>query len=339
MRSGIVRTGGAGATLPVAPGPCARREDLAAAGSASYAPGMARPALAAARAVDVINFLASRPTEAFTLSDLVRHVDINPASAHALLAVLTEAGYLERHTSHRTYRLGPALVALGNAALTANPAVATAANEAQTIARELHLEVAVTVTAGESILFAARAGEHRPHGVPLHVGHSLPLAPPLGAVFVAWSNAADRDAWLARAPRLLSADERAHQLAVLDAVRTRGYSVGLEDEARRALSDSLAEGEAGARIHDLLVDLGRAEYQLTEIDTARRYDVSMIAAPVFGADGRVVAALTLSGLTPSVDARQVAALGERVRGAALVATKRAHGRAPESRTGEGVGAA
>jgi DNA-binding IclR family transcriptional regulator len=293
---------------------------------------MARPALAAARAVDVINFLASRPTEAFTLSDIVRHVDINPASAHALLAVLSEAGYLERHSRHRTYRLGPALVAIGNAALAANPAVESATEEAETLARDLGLEVAVTVPAGATILFAARAGDHQPHGAPLHVGHGVPLAAPLGAVFVAWDDDAERERWLARAPRPLSGAERAHQRAVLDAVRARGFSIGLDDDARRALGDSLVGGSA-TRVNELVAELANTEYQLTRLDSSRRYDVSMVAAPVFGIDGRVVAALTVTGLAPGIDARALSDTGDRVRGAAMVATKRAHGRAPDAGTG------
>ena len=41
---------------------------------------------------------------------------INPASSHALLAVLAERGYVVRHPTAKTYSLGPALVAAGRIA-------------------------------------------------------------------------------------------------------------------------------------------------------------------------------------------------------------------------------
>src|ERR1039458_5209422 len=72
---------------------------------------MTRPALAAARAVEVLNFLASHPGESFTLSELSRHLNLNMASGLSVLKALTDAGYVHRHDSHKTYSLGPALVA------------------------------------------------------------------------------------------------------------------------------------------------------------------------------------------------------------------------------------
>ena len=57
---------------------------------------MSRPALAATRAISILDFLAAHPDDAFTLSDLAARLGINVASAHALLTVLVEAGYLGR---------------------------------------------------------------------------------------------------------------------------------------------------------------------------------------------------------------------------------------------------
>jgi DNA-binding IclR family transcriptional regulator len=123
---------------------------------------------------------------------------------------------------------------------------------------------------------------------------------------------------------------------VLDGVRARGYSIALEAEARRGLGaalDDLAEKPADARLRgtvdELVADLGRREYQVRELDNTRAYDVSMIAAPVFGASGEVVLALTLIGFAPGLTGEQVAAHGERVRDAGLVVTKRSHGRLPD----------
>src|SRR3954447_15383557 len=179
---------------------------------------MARPALAATRAVAVLDFLAAHPTEPFTLSDLASRLEINVASAHAILGVLADAGYVVRHPRLRTYTLGPSVIALGSAALEYHAVVDVARDAARRLSEDVELEVAVTALAGDDIVFLARAGEHRARGIPIHVGHRVPLVPPLGAVFVAW-----RD------------DAAGYDDAILAAVRERGYAIALEDDARRGL--------------------------------------------------------------------------------------------------------
>ena len=56
---------------------------------------MPRPALSADRALQVIDVLVAHPTQRFTLTELSRRTSINPASAHALLAVMLRAGYVQ----------------------------------------------------------------------------------------------------------------------------------------------------------------------------------------------------------------------------------------------------
>jgi DNA-binding IclR family transcriptional regulator len=83
---------------------------------------VARRAPAIERCVAVLNHLAERPRESFTLSQIARELDLNKATAHSLLTTLVDAGYLVRHQRDKSYGLGPALIALGNASLTAYPA-------------------------------------------------------------------------------------------------------------------------------------------------------------------------------------------------------------------------
>ena len=287
---------------------------------------MARPALSASRAVAVLNFLAAHPTEAFTLSDISMRLDINPASAHALLTVLTDAGYLIRDARLRTFALGPAVVALGTAALEAHPVIDVARDAARDLAQQAGLEVALTAPGGEHIVFLARAGEPSAHGVPVHVGQRVPLVPPIGSVFVAWGNA---EAWLAKAM------DPARLREVLEVVRRRGYSVALEAETRQQLGhavDRLAADPSNcqlrAEVEMLVSGLGEREYQLQLLERTRHYDVSMIAAPIFGPAGHVVLAMTLLGFDGKLSGSEIAELGERLRDAALVVTRRTRGRRP-----------
>jgi DNA-binding IclR family transcriptional regulator len=272
---------------------------------------MPRPALAATRALAILNFLAAHPADEFTLSDLATELDVNVSSAHAVLGVLAEEGYVVRDARLRTYSLGPSVVALGSGALERHPAVDHARDEARRLSEKLGLGVAVTALAGDDIVFLARVGEHRAREVAVHVGQRIPLAPPIGAVFMAWL---DPEPWLARAA------DRGAMETVLDDVRARGWAVALETDAHRS---------SGGSVTELLKELDQEQYQVVgPLDAERTYDVVMIAAPVFGPRRESLVAITLLGLDPGLTAEQIAEYGARVRDAGLVATRRSGGRAP-----------
>lgn len=186
--------------------------------------------------------------------------------------------------------------------------------------------MAVTAAAGDHIVFLARAGEHSARGVPVHVGQRVPLLPPLGSVFVAWGEADD---WLARSghPEMLH--------AVLEGVRARGYSVGLETGGPRGLAHALddlaahpTDDQLRGMVDGYVTALLRGEYQLREAAPSRTCDVTMIAAPIFGSAGEVVLALTLFGFPGRLKGREIAAYGNRLRDVGLVVTKRSRGRVP-----------
>src|SRR5437868_8153062 len=119
---------------------------------------MARPAPAAARAASIISLLTAHPSRGFTISELVEHLSMNIASAHATLAVLSDAGFVLRDPVHRTYILGPALAATGFAALEQHPAIEGAIEQAEILAEELDVEVGLTAVAGRDVIFLARRG-------------------------------------------------------------------------------------------------------------------------------------------------------------------------------------
>lgn len=253
---------------------------------------MARPALSANRALDVLDFLASHSRQQFTLSDISGELGINLASAHAVLAALESAGYVVRHPRLRSYSLGPSVVALGNAALECHPSIDHARDEARRLSEEIGLGVAISSVAGDDIVILGRVGTHRARDVEAYVGQRIPLVPPVGAVFVAWQDPA---AWLERA-----ADPEAMR-AGLEEVRRRGWAASFE----------------------------RPEYHvLGSLDPQGHYDVAMIAAPVFGPGGDAIVAITLLGLPEALSAADITSYGEKVRDAGLVATRRSGGRVP-----------
>jgi DNA-binding IclR family transcriptional regulator len=277
---------------------------------------VARRALSATRAADLLNFLAAHPGDAFSYSHLAQHLQINLASTHSLLIALSECGYLTRNPHDRTFSLGPALVALGDAALRENPAVDQARVHMRRLSRELGREMLALVRAGSDALCIARAGPAQAPGRTLRVGQRIPLMAPLASVFVAWAPADEIERWLVRGavPRR----EQRRQGEVLRRVRERGFSVALEVAGRRQIGellDELAENPHSASLRsemrEVISELGRARYQLDE-DSAPSHEISTLTAPVFDRRGRVELVLTLQLFERGVSAREIDALGRRL---------------------------
>ncbi len=303
---------------------------------------MSRPALSADRALGVIDLLTRRPSERFTLSDLVRDTGVNGASLHALLAVLERRGYVQRHPVHRTYGLGPALVAAGTVALDQLAGIREARHDLDALSASLDLEVVLTAPAGAEIVVVGRAGHDSAFGESLRIGRRLPLVPPFGTVFLAWSTDDEIEEWLARARPALSPEDVEAQRRAIASVRSRGYAVALESGARRAFGSVVTGAEPttpeeaaavlradAAGLDDLLAQLAHGRYQLDTLDEGSTYEIAMVAAPIFDPQGRVVAALAASGFPPARGAGELRRVADEVRGRATIITKRTHGRVPD----------
>ena len=280
---------------------------------------MARPALAASRAVDILNFLTSHPSDVFTLSELVSRLGINVASAHAILRVLEHAGFVTRHPRHKTYGLGPSVVALGHAALERHRVIDVAREEMRRLGAELDLEVLATVRAGAEALAVARAGRFAGAGASLQVGQRVPLVPPFGPVFLAWEDEREVAAWLASAGSDVPAEALERQHHALSAMRERGYSVGLEMEVREQLGEVIAgladeprDGRLRGSVETLIGELGHEGYHLDGFELGRKHKVSVIAAPVFDAQGGVALALSLIGFRAELTTGEVERYGRRL---------------------------
>ena len=249
---------------------------------------------------------------------------------HALVATLTDAGYLLRHPVDKTYSLGPALVAVGNAAASVQlDVVDHARGEMRRLADELDVLCVASAVIGGEIVILGREGDLGPLAPDVRVGHRLPLVPPLGTVFMAWSPDGEIEAWLQRTGPSASPERIARFRAAVSAVRDRGYSLALEVDARVQIGRALGGRDTGvdaSQLARLVDELGHEEYVLAELEHAASYRLSMIAAPVFGADGSVVLALTLFGFRASLDPAEIRRLAERLVDATRVVTKSIHGR-------------
>jgi DNA-binding IclR family transcriptional regulator len=282
---------------------------------------VARPAPAVDRTVAVLNHLATHPTRQFTLSELARELELNKATAHGMLATLADAGYVTRDPEAKTYGLGPALIALGNAALTSTPAARLAQPHMALLSREFDLECVASAAIADEIVILARAGTPRPLGINVEPGQRLPLAPPLGTVFVAWSDAEAIDRWLSHVGPEQSEAELARHRQALATVRERGYSVALGGEGQQRLVQALQD--AG---HEPPGSRRGEEYALVELAGDSRYRINHIGAPVFGPRGEVILALFLIGFRGQIAAEEVPRYADRLCEAAGQVTLRLQGR-------------
>lgn len=274
---------------------------------------MTRPAPSASRALAILDLLAAHPTESFTLSELARQLGINMASTHAVLGAMTEAGYLVRHPSHKTYRLGPSTMAVGHAALTSHPVIGVARQEMQQLADETGLECLASAPFEMELVGVARVGPSSTRTPLLQVGQRLPLVPPLGTMFVAWSSDERIEEWLRRAPDQSAATIR-HYRRVLESARALGYSVGVTVNGRQ---------EAIAPVPGNPAQL--------DLRGAQRHRVAYIAASTFDDRGEISLVISLEGFPHPLTAEDIDDVAHRLHKAAMTITGAVHGSPPTDR--------
>jgi DNA-binding IclR family transcriptional regulator len=259
------------------------------------------------RVVEVMNFLAAHPTDAFTLTEIASRLGLSNGSAHRVLTTLTESHYLSRHPKRKTYSLGMALLAIGQAALSKRRDIEIARQEVIRLAADLGTQCVATTIANGELVIVACAGTPRTSEPINQIGERRPFIPPLGITSAAWADLGEQREYLARAPAAFSdkAKQRLHE--AMHVIRERGYSISGSGPAIRALRQltSLPVGyqtneSYWAGLRQLLTDLSESEIQLLDLDEVKPEGVSYINAPVFSPSGEVVLELSLNGLTPEL---------------------------------------
>ena len=185
------------------------------------------------------------------------------------------------------------------------PAVEVAREEIKRVSREFGVELLLTVAAGDDIVAVARAGRAHPHGI--DVGRRVPLVPPLGAVFTAWSSQEEIETWAACGAGEGDPAETGRYRRILESTANRGYSVALRvPEADNIVSDAIAAvADHPASRGEFLraaSGLARVNYHLEGLEGEGPYRVLMIAAPVFDAEGRTLLAISLFDLPAPLSA-------------------------------------
>lgn len=287
------------------------------------------------RVIDVINFLAAHPTESFTLSELAEHLALSNGSAHRVLSTLTEARYLSRHPKHKTYSLGVALVAVGQAALEKHRGIDIARREMARLTDELKAQCIATAIVDDELLFLAKEGVPQTHDGLSRVGERRPFVPPLGLGHIAWADKKTIAAYLARAQSTLSDSSRDYLKTALGVIRQRGYAIAANGDALRALHQTAthpvnreSNDAYRSRLCELIGALSEKEIQLFDIADAGSAGISYISVPVFSPLGTTTLELALTGMPDNLSVEEIERYAERLRATAAIVTSETHGRTP-----------
>lgn len=287
------------------------------------------------RVVEILNFLASRPTESFTLTELASRLDLSNGTAHRVLSSLANARYLYRHPKHRTYSLGVALVALGQAALEKHRGVEVARREMIRLAAEVKAQCMLTTIVDDEILFVAKEGIPYSREEFFRIGERRPFLPPLGLLQIAWAGEDQQSIYQEKARQILGDDQFAHMQASIPEVRRLGYTIAASGESLDVIGE-VAPAELSEASVERSLALARqfisglTPSEIFEANTARleKTGVAYISAPVFSDQGQVAFEISLSGLPENLDAREIERYIKRLCAAAALVTKQIYGRRP-----------
>ncbi len=276
-----------------------------------------------ARALAILDLLMANPTQAFGLTEMTRRLNLNKATCHAILTTMANYGFLVQHPKTKAYRLGPSIIAAGNAAFAQFPVLEYARPELEKLTRELNIGFGVTGRSKQHMVLLALYGSAGALIDSFQLGLRLPNTAPVAACFTAFSPAKHLEAWLTRAHESRGGyneklDQR-FRVSVIS-IRARGYEVTLKTKAEAELTRELGrihnswsltelEDAANKYQHDLCDEY----YHLDRIDPKARYEVATISVPVFVDNKLPVMCFVAGSLDKPVTGAQIEDIAARIK--------------------------
>jgi len=292
------------------------------------------------RVVRLLETLRARPGTGLRFADLARAGDLSQATCHAILLTLADAGYVVRDDETRGYSLGPALVALGEAAAASFPEVRASAGELARLAASTGLPVSAARVVDDAITVVEVVGPGR-DDLPIRAGTRVPCAPPFGAIHVAWERPDAVEAWIARSPSPTLSPERLR--AVVEDHRRTRVAVAPYTHSSARLREALGELALDALAHDvrdrtlaLLAAIDELDYTSDALEGPDRLAVNTLTAPVFDHRARVVFAVALHVAQPELLVTHLRRLAAELRSATERMTETVGGRLPTEPTPEAL---
>lgn len=286
-----------------------------------------------ARALAILDLLMANPNQAFGLTEMTRRLNLNKATCHAILTTMSSYGYLVQHPKTRAYRLGPSIMAAGNAAFAQFPVLEYARPELERLESELGVSFAVTGRSQTHVVLLALYGSASTLIDQFQLGLRVPNTAPLGACFIAWAPAKYLEQWLSRAHEAMGDyDEmldRRLRFSVI-AISKRGYEVVLKTRAEEELHRRLEKIQNARNLKDLeeiTQNFQRSvcieNLHLDHFEPKTRYQISSINVPVFAYKEMPALNFTAGSFRQPVSGAEIAHIAERMRSAAQRVTERA----------------
>ncbi|MET0239044.1 MAG: helix-turn-helix domain-containing protein [Sphingobium sp.] len=266
---------------------------------------MSRSSPGVRRVVSILNFIADHPGQSFTLTDIVRALRLSRATCHSLLGGLVEAGYLFR-SSDKSYVLGPALIAMGEVALSNFSPAQVARPEVRALADRYDAVCALCTLEDGDAVIVERAAALSHVGQATVRGARLPLLPQFAGIFFVRSSAADIAAWLDGRDPLPRPDQREALAQGVEFVRSHGFGVSTRTHAP-PVTVSSPDRQASIDMLDSTMQ------PLFAIDPQAEYLPGYIQAPVYDSRRLVAFVVALSGFTTPIKGEEIRAIGEDLR--------------------------
>jgi DNA-binding IclR family transcriptional regulator len=286
-----------------------------------------------ARALAILDLLMANPHQAFGLTEMTRRLGLNKATCHAILTTMASYGFLVQHPRTKAYRLGPSIIAAGNAAFAQFPVLEYARPELEGLQSDLDIGFAVTGRSNLHMVLLALYGRAVPLIDSFQLGLRLPNTAPVAACFTAFSPARHLEAWLSRAHESRGGyNEKLDQklrVSVI-AIRARGYEVTLKTRAEAELTRELGRIHNAwslTELEDVANQYQRSlcdeHYHLDRIDPKARYEVSTISVPVFASRDVPVMCFVAGSFDHLVSGAQIEEIASRLQSSAERVTEMA----------------
>jgi DNA-binding IclR family transcriptional regulator len=273
--------------------------------------------------VEIVELLIERAGMPTRLSDIVKALDLNQATAYTIMKELVDTGWVTRDPANKAFSIGATLVSLARQ-IDQSPSVAHAAQVAARAAvSDTGYAASVSERAGNQLVITAFITAHAARDEQWHaaVGDRLPFAAPFGPAYAAWEPDDERMAWIHRSGVNNRAFHRKLDQFLTDTA-DQGYSVErmspemvsaipvMTRLQAEALSDSMRD-----HLDEVLLEMTGASGDSADARGQQRHYVGAISVPIFNTAGRVSHSITLHPFT-NLPARKIEQIGRRLRRAA-----------------------
>jgi DNA-binding IclR family transcriptional regulator len=272
------------------------------------------------RVVEIIELLIERAGKPTRLSDIVKALDLNQATAFTIMKELVDTGWVTRDPANKAFSIGATLVSLARQ-IDQSPSVAHAAQvAAQAAVADTGYAASVSERAGNQLVITAFVAAHDAPDEQWHaaVGDRVPFAAPFGPAYAAWEPDDERVAWIHRSGVNSRAFHRQlHQF--LHDTADQGYSVErmspemvsaipvMTKLQAEALSDSMRD-----HLAEVLLEMTGNPGNSAVARSQQRHYVGAISVPIFNAAGRVSHSISLHPFA-NLSARKIEQIGRRLR--------------------------